>query len=96
MKPQNIKVERANVAVSDIADIQVTDYDTYKLGDKLTFKLGAKLPENYKLSVAVLNSDDTTVLSETILEPDADGQYKVTLDPLNNNIVQNMSYENDY
>ena len=96
LKPQNIKVERANVAVPDIADIQVTDYDTYKLGDKLTFKLGAKLPENYKLSVAVLNSDDTTVLSETILEPDADGQYKVTLDPLNNNIVQNMSYENDY
>ena len=96
LKPQNIKVERANVAVSDIADIQVTDYDTYKLGDKLTFKLGAKLPENYKLSVAVLNSDDTTVLSETILEPDADGQYEVTLDPLNNNIVQNMSYENDY
>ena len=96
LKPQYIKVERANVAVPDIADIQPTDYDTYKLGDKLTFKLGAKLPENYKLATAVLNSDDTTVLSETILEPDADGQYEVTLDPLNNNIVQNMSYENDY
>ena len=96
LKPQYIKVERANVAVPDIADIQPTDYDTYKLGDKLTFKLGAKLPENYKLATAVLNSDDTTVLSETILEPDADGQYEVTLDPLNNNIVQNISYGNNY
>ena len=96
LKPQNIDITRTNVAnLAPVATVNPIDYEHYKLGDKLTFKLGAALPENYQLAVLVKNPDGT-VASETALTPDPTGKYEVTLDPNNNQIVEEVSYGDGY
>ena len=98
LKPQSVDIERKieNVTSSSaVTAVNPIDYEHYKLGDKLTFKLGAALPENYQLAVLVKNPDGT-VASETALTPDPTGKYEVTLDPNNNQIVEEVSYGDGY
>ena len=98
LKPQSVDIERKIenvVSSSAVATVNPIDYEHYKLGDKLTFKLGAALPENYQLAVLVKNPDGT-VASETALTPDPTGKYEVTLDPNNNQIVEEVSYGDGY
>ena len=98
LKPQNVDIERKIenvVSSSAVTAVNPIDYEHYKLGDKLIFKLGAALPENYQLAVLVKNPDGT-VASETALTPDPTGKYEVTLDPNNNQVVEEVSYGDGY
>ena len=92
LKPNEI--EREGWA-DKVTSPKAIDYEHYKLGDKLIFNLGAALPENYQLAVLVKNPDGT-VASETALTPDPTGKYEVTLDPNNNQIVEEVSYGDGY
>ena len=92
LKPNEIEIEGW---ADKITSPKAIDYEHYKLGDKLIFNLGAALPENYQLAVLVKNPDGT-VASETALTPDPTGKYEVTLDPNNNQIVEEVSYGDGY